>query len=237
MILHGLFGTSDNWQTIAKQLAKDYWVFIVDQRDHGRSAHTDGLDYERMAGDLAEFLEQQWIYESHIIGHSMGGKTAMQFAMNYPDLVEKLVVVDIAPKAYVGGHQAIFDALFALDLNTIESRKEADAFLADRIPDFGTRQFLLKNLTRDKEGGYRWKMNLPIIYESYQAILDQVKGEPFDKESLFIRGSRSNYIQAEDEPIIKDLFPNATLESIDAGHWVHAEKPKDLLQSIQKFLG
>lgn len=236
VILHGLFGTSDNWQTIAKQLAKDYWVFILDQRDHGRSPHTDGLDYERMAGDLAEFLEQQWIYEAHIIGHSMGGKTAMQFAMNYPDLVEKLVVVDIAPKTYIGGHQAIFDALFALDLEQIDSRKEADAFLAERITDYGTRQFLLKNLTREKEGGYRWKMNLPIIYESYQAILETVEGEVFDKESLFIRGSRSNYIQATDETLIKDFFPKAKIESIEAGHWVHAEKPKELLTSIQNFL-
>ena len=133
LILHGLFGTLDNWQTIAKQLATNYSVFIIDQRNHGRSPHMDELDYPLMAEDLYQFMETHWIYKAYIIGHSMGGKTAMQFALNYPDMVEKLVVVDIAPKTYEAGHQTIFEALFSLDLEKIESRKEADEVLQKKI--------------------------------------------------------------------------------------------------------
>ena len=177
IILHGLFGTLDNWQTIAKKLAANYSVYIVDQRNHGRSPHNAIFDYAVMADDLQVFMENQWIYEAHIIGHSMGGKTAMQFALTFPDLVNQLVVVDIAPKAYEGGHQAIFEALFSLDLSVIRNRKQADAILKEQVPDFGVRQFLLKNLTNDKKGGYKWKMNLPVIYQNYEQILAAINSE------------------------------------------------------------
>ncbi|MFK7978367.1 MAG: alpha/beta fold hydrolase [Saprospiraceae bacterium] len=238
IILHGLFGTLDNWQTIAKKLAENYLVYIVDQRNHGRSPHDTRFDYEAMADDLQVFMESQWIYEAHIIGHSMGGKTAMQFALNYPDLVNQLIVVDIAPKAYEGGHQAIFEALFSLDLSSIKNRKQADAALLAQIPDFGVRQFLLKNLTNDKKGGYKWKMNLPVIYENYQQILATIKSEDiFDNPTLFIRGGQSNYIVAEDLKQIKSLFPTAALTTVaGANHWVHAAAPKELLALVTNFL-
>jgi len=224
IILHGLFGTLDNWQTIAKKLATEYSVYIIDQRNHGRSPHDDRFDYVAMADDLQAFMENHWIYEAHIIGHSMGGKTAMQFALNYPDLVNQLIIVDIAPKS--------------LDLPSIKNRKQADAALLAQIPDFGVRQFLLKNLTNDKKGGYKWKMNLRVIYKNYGQILAAIASEDiFDKSTLFIRGGQSNYILDEDLTQIKSLFPAATLRTVEGtGHWVHAAAPTQLLKLVTSFL-
>ncbi len=238
IILHGLFGTLDNWQTIAKKLAEHYTVYIIDQRNHGRSPHDDAFDYTVMADDLQVFMESQWIYEAHVIGHSMGGKTAMQFALNYPDLVNQLVVVDIAPKAYEGGHQTIFEALLSLDLATITSRKEANELLQQKIEDFGVRQFLLKNLTRRKEGGFKWKMNLSVIHQNYAQILSAIESEDsFDNSTLFIRGGISDYVKEEDMANIKTLFPLAELATVaEAGHWVHATAPTILLELVNNFL-
>jgi pimeloyl-ACP methyl ester carboxylesterase len=238
IILHGLFGTLDNWQTIARQLSEEYLVYLVDQRNHGRSPHTDEFDYSLLAEDLRFFMENEGMSQATIVGHSMGGKTAMQFAINYPEMVTSLVVVDIAPKAYEGGHQVIFDALLGIDLTTIESRKMADEQLQAKIPDFGVRQFLLKNLTRDKEGGYHWKMNLPAIYKNYQNILDNIlTDEPYTEASLFIRGARSGYIKEADASLIKSIFSEAEIVTIpEAGHWVHAEAPKALLSTLKNFM-
>jgi len=219
IILHGLFGTLDNWQTIAKKLAKNYTVFIIDQRNHGRSPHIDHIDYPSMADDLQQFMESNWIYKSHVLGHSMGGKTVMQFALNYPDMVDKLVVVDIAPKKYEPRHQVIFDALLSMNLSEIKTRKEAENFLASRIEEYGVRQFLLKNLTRSKAGGFEWKMNLPIIYKHYQDILNDVDNEStFEGDTLFVDGEKSAHISEADIPLIKSRFPNAKIDTIaDAG--------------------
>lgn len=239
VILHGLFGTLDNWQTIAKTLAEHFTVYIVDQRNHGRSPHFETMNYTLMADDLREFMENNWMFKAHILGHSMGGKTAMQFAADHPEMVEKLIVVDIGPQTYPDGHQTIFEALFALDLSQIESRKDADEFLASRITDFGVRQFLLKNLTKDKEsGGYRWKMNLPVLHERYQDILTEIElSPPFHKDTLFVRGGRSNYVRDEDIPGIMAKFPNAQVKTIaEAGHWVHAEAADEFVQVIMDWL-
>ncbi|MEM9820207.1 MAG: alpha/beta fold hydrolase [Bacteroidota bacterium] len=238
IILHGLFGTLDNWQTIGKQLAEQYSVYLVDQRNHGRSPHHSDFNYAIMAEDLRHFMESQWIYKAHLIGHSMGGKTVMQFAMDFPDMIDRLIVVDIAPKAYAGGHQDIFNALHQLDLDQIEDRKTADAQLAKYIEDFGVRQFLLKNLMREKAGGYRWKMNLPVIEQHYQAILDTIPlTEAFEEKTLFIRGSRSKYISDDDWPKVLTHFPKAHLATVEgSGHWVHAEAPKALLKLVKEFL-
>lgn len=238
VILHGLFGTLDNWQTIAKALAETHTVYIVDQRNHGRSPHFSTMSYALMAEDLKEFMESHWIFKAHIIGHSMGGKTAMQFAADHPEMVDKLVIVDIGPQAYPGGHQEIFDALFALDLKKLDSRKEAAALLKPKIPDAGVRQFLLKNLTRDKSNGYRWKMNLPVIYENYNDILRAIEPDVhFERKTLFIRGGKSNYIRDQDIPVIKSKYPSAKVTTIEkAGHWVHAEAPEAFLQAVQAFL-
>ncbi len=237
IILHGLFGMLDNWQTIAKKLAENYTVFIIDQRNHGRSPHHPDFDYSLLAEDLHCFMEQQWIYQAHLIGHSMGGKTVMQFALDYPDFVEKMIVVDIAPKKYEGGHQLIFEALFDLDLEHIQNRKDAEQQLEVRIPQFGVRQFLLKNLTRKKEGGYTWKMNLDAIFNHYEDILDTIEGEPVEIPSLFIKGGLSNYIQKEDSSLIKKLFSHSNIITIEkSGHWVHAEQPDILLEHMKNFL-
>lgn len=238
IILHGLFGTLDNWQTIAKKLAEHYSVYIIDQRNHGRSPHVPELSYSLMADDLAEFMEQNWIYEAHIIGHSMGGKVAMQFALNYADMVNKLIVVDIGTEKNEPGHQLIFEALLGLELNQLKSRKDADEKMQSKIKDFGVRQFLLKNLTRNKEGSYQWKMNLGVIHENYENILDEVFGdEPFDRHCLFIKGGNSDYILEGDLNVIKQKFPIAELVTIEnAGHWVHAEAPEVLLSTVLNFL-
>jgi len=238
IILHGLFGMLDNWQTIARQLSEEYNVYLLDQRNHGKSPHTERFDYSDMAEDVSDFMEKEGILKAHIIGHSMGGKTAMQLALFYPEKIESLTVVDIAPKAYKGGHQEIFEALFSIDLPTIESRKDADEQLQATISNFGVRQFLLKNLTRQKTGGYAWKMNLPTIHESYTAILSAITSiDSFSGPVLFIRGGQSKYVADIDKFIIKDLFPAADIVTIEgAGHWVHAEKPTELLEAVRRFI-
>ena len=238
IILHGLFGTLDNWQTIAKKLAKEYSVYILDQRNHGRSPHDPELSYDLMAEDLAQFMEQNWIYKAHIIGHSMGGKTAMQFALNYDDMVDKLVIVDIGPQKNEPGHEIIFKALLGLNLSEVESRKDADQKLGKLVANFGERQFLLKNLTRTKDGDYTWKMNLEAIYNNYHKILEGVSGDvQFEGPALFIKGGRSDYISDDDFSSFLETFPNARLETIkNAGHWVHAEAPKELLSLVHTFL-
>ncbi|HFA51980.1 MAG TPA: alpha/beta fold hydrolase [Bacteroidetes bacterium] len=238
IILHGLFGMLDNWQTIAKKLAEDYSVYILDQRNHGRSPHADEHDYTCMAEDLRIFMEDHWIYKAHIMGHSMGGKTAMQFALDFPDMVDKLIVVDISPKAYPGGHHQIFEALLSLDLNKIKNRKQADAHLAKTISDPAIRLFLMKNLTRDKKGGYKLKMNLPVIFKHYKDILAPIDSTgTFDGPALFIRGGNSKHMEDGDEVLIKKMFPAAVIKTVKgAGHWVHAEAPAELLSLVKNFL-
>lgn len=238
LILHGLFGFSDNWQTIAKGLADHHLVVTPDLRNHGRSPHLPTHSYPEMAEDLKAFMEEKWMFHAAVIGHSMGGKAAMQLALNYPDMVEKLVVVDIAPGQAEDNHSGIFEALMGLDLSTMTDRKSAEAYLGERIPDLGTRQFLLKNITREENGTFAWKMNLPVLWKHFSDILAGVKGDQaFNKPTLFVRGSRSNYIQDNAWEGIKILFPQAELITIeDAGHWVHADKPQELLVVLKHFL-
>lgn len=237
LILHGLFGFSDNWQTIAKGLAATHTVVVPDLRNHGRSPHVAGHTYADLAEDVSKFLEDRWMFSTAVVGHSMGGKVAMQLALTQPDVVERLVVVDIAPRPGNDNQGDIFHALLQLDLSTITTRQEADAYLATHVPDFGTRQFLLKNLTREDDGRFSWKMNLPVLWQHYADILAPVQGEPFDKPTLFVRGSRSDYITDTDIPLIKSLFPQAEVVTIEAaGHWVHADQPAELLRVLQRFL-
>ncbi len=237
VILHGLFGFSDNWQTIAKALADHHLVITPDLRNHGRSPKAPTHSYPEMAEDLKVFLESHWIFKTALVGHSMGGKVAMEFALHHPDMVDRLVVVDIAPGQAEDNHSGIFRALLDLDLSRIGARQEAEAWLLPRIPDLGTRQFLLKNITRNADGTFAWKMNLPVLWKEYPRILEGVHGEPFDKPALFIRGSRSNYIRDTDFSSIQALFPQAEFATIeDAGHWVHADKPAELLSLLRRFL-
>lgn len=240
IILHGLFGALDNWQTVGKSLAEHYTVYLVDQRNHGRSPHHEEHTYAAMAEDLHHFMESHWIFKAHILGHSMGGKTAMAFAHLYPDMVDKLVVVDIAPKAYQGGHESIFKALQRLDLEKIDSRGDAEEALKASIDNLGIRQFLLKNLSRSKSGGYRWKMNLEALWNHYQDILGEppVQRSPYSGATLFVRGGQSDYIQDADAPLLEKHFPDSRLVTIEkAGHWVHAEAPEALQEELESFLG
>jgi pimeloyl-ACP methyl ester carboxylesterase len=237
IILHGLFGFSDNWQTIAKGLSGEHLVIVPDLRNHGRSPHLPTHSYPEMAEDLRAFMEEKWIFNAVVIGHSMGGKVAMQLALDHPDMVDKLVVVDMAPGKAVDNHSGIFEALMGMDLSQFSDRKQAEEYLAERVPDMGTRQFLLKNITRGDDGHFAWKMNLPVLWKHFPDILAPVSGpNPFDKPTLFVSGSRSNYIKDEDWPLIQSLFPQAKLVTIEgAGHWVHADKPAELLAVLSAF--
>lgn len=237
VILHGLFGFSDNWQTVAKALADQHLAITPDLRNHGRSPHLLTHSYPEMAEDLKQFLESHWIFTTNLIGHSMGGKVAMQFALDHPDMVEKLIVVDISPGAANDNHSDIFEALLALDLDKVTTRQQAEDFLKKHISNSGTLQFLLKNITRRKDGSYAWKMNLPVLWQEYPKILAGVSGPAFNKPTLFIRGSKSDYIKDSDFSLIKSLFPKAEIATIDgAGHWVHADKPAELLDLVRGFL-
>ena len=238
IIMHGLFGMLDNWQTIAKKLAEDYMVYLVDLRDHGKSEHTNEFNYPLLAQDIAEFLESQWIHEAYILGHSMGGKTALQLVKDFPDLVEKLIVVDIGVKSYKGGHEVILEALSSVPIDDVQTRKEVEAHLSRYISEPGIRLFLMKNLTRNKEGGYRWKMNLKLLIKHYQDILAGINfDEEVDTPTLFIRGRNSGYILDADIESLTSHFEDAEVQTIaNAGHWVHAEKPNELLEAIRSFL-
>ncbi len=237
VILHGLFGFSDNWQSIAKVLSEQHLVITPDLRNHGRSPHLHTHSYPEMAADLEAFMNERWMFSATYIGHSMGGKVAMQMALSQPDMVERLVVVDMEPGISVSNHDDIFDALFSLDLESIQTRQDAEAFLWTRIKDGGTLQFLLKNITRDADGKYTWKMNLDTLHRDYANILAPVEGPPFEKPALFIRGGNSDYIRDEEWPNVLRLFPNAQLATIDgAGHWVHADKPAELVETIRQFI-
>jgi esterase len=238
VILHGLFGSLDNWHTLATKFGKKFTVYTIDQRNHGLSPHSDEFDYNILADDLARFMNEHNIEAVTIIGHSMGGKTAMKFAEKYPQKINRLIVVDISPKPYNPGHDVIFDALKAVDLSKVQKRSDADEQLSEEIKEKPVRQFLLKNLTRNDAGGYRWKMNLESLEKNYDKIAGWEKlKEPFKKPTLFINGEKSKYITKEDEALIKEQFPATIIKTIEgAGHWVHAEKPEDFYNAVIGFV-
>jgi len=238
IILHGLFGSLDNWLSIAKELTDTYQIFLVDQRNHGMSPHSDEFNYGVMAEDLKEFIKEHNIDRPYILGHSMGGKTAMKFALQHGDMWEKLIVVDISPKAYPVHHDVILEGLSAIDVDALKSRGQADKKLAEYVSDFGTRQFLLKNLNRKKSGGFEWKINLPVIKDNIEIIGEGMEEQlAIEKDVLFIRGEKSDYIKNDDVILITQHFPNAKLETVkNAGHWVHAEQPEALLDIMKTFL-
>ncbi len=227
--MHGLFGASDNWHSIAMRLAESFHVFTVDQRNHGQSPHSDEMNYFLMADDVAELMKSRGLETAIVIGHSMGGKTAMQFALQFPERVEKLVVADMAPRAYASSHDKIFTALLALDLKLFSARQEIEDVLAPEIPNLALRRFLLKNLGRNSEGGFFWKINLRGLFKNYGHLREPVSGAaPFTRPTLFIRGSNSNYINPDDEALIHELFPHAEIQAIaGAGHWLHAEQRRN----------
>jgi pimeloyl-ACP methyl ester carboxylesterase len=238
LILHGLFGYSDNWQTLGKKFAQDHQVFLIDQRNHGRSPHSEEFNYGLMAQDLLELIEEHQLEAPAIMGHSMGGKTAMTFALQHPDRLSRLIVVDIAPKEYPIRHDGILDALLAVDLSQVSSRDEADAQLARGIDHPAVRQFLLKNLYRREDNSFAWRPNLPAIDRNLDYVSAAIEAaRPFDKPTLFIDGGKSYYIRPEDHDLIRQLFPNAQIETVpEAGHWVHAEAPQKVYELVRAFL-
>ena len=249
IILHGLFGSSDNWLTISKTIAAEgYHVFSVDQRNHGQSPRDEGFDYDSMATDLHEFITEHQLEAPVLVGHSMGGKTVMQFAMNYRNspenqLFSKVVVVDIAPKFYPVHHSDILRGLSAVDLETLTNRNVADATLSQFEPSFTVRQFLLKNLYRTgtpdrPDGRFDWRINLPVIAREIHGIGEELNHpRTVTEPTLFIRGSESGYIADSDLPGIQKLFPNSRVVTIEgAGHWVQAEKPAEFLQTLLIFI-
>ena len=245
VILHGLFGMSDNWLTIGKELSKNYSVFLVDQRNHGQSPHSDVFNYKVMSDDLFEFANEHHLNKAIIIGHSMGGKTAMQFSIEHPEKINKLIVVDIAPKYYSHHHQEIINALLSMDLSKIKSRKEAEEQLSLKIKDESTKQFLLKNLywlpcakaSRSAES-LGWRFNLETLSKNKDVVGEAInENNHFDKPTLFVKGEKSDYILDEDMSLIKKIFPKAELITIpNSGHWVHADNPKEFLKDLVNFI-
>lgn len=238
IILHGLLGSLDNWQTIAKQLSSTHQVYIIDQRNHGRSPHTDEMNYELLVQDVVEFCAQQQILKTTVIGHSMGGKTAMLLALLHPELIDKLFVVDIAPTFYDGGHESILFAMAEAPLKSTDRREDIDKFLQPRIHDFGVRQFILKNLSRNEKGQFEWKCNFEALILNYRLLMDFPKVEKqFSDKTYFIKGEASNYINQDNWDACDQYFPNNEIIEIEnAGHWVHADNPTRFLEKINQLL-
>ncbi|WP_350292835.1 alpha/beta fold hydrolase [uncultured Croceitalea sp.] len=239
LILHGFLGMSDNWKTLGNLYAKNgFQVHLIDQRNHGKSFHSENFDYETLANDLKSYMANHNIPKANLIGHSMGGKTAMQFACSNPKLVEKLIVADIAPKYYPPHHSEIINGLVALNLETIASRSEADNALASHISNMGIRQFLLKNLYWVEKGKLGLRFNLPVLQYKMEEIGENISSTAtFTGETLFLRGDKSEYILQNDFDTIKIHFPKATISTIsNAGHWLHAENPKEFFSKTLDFL-
>lgn len=239
LIIHGFLGMSDNWKTIGGQFAADgFQVHLLDLRNHGKSFHSDEFSYEAMVQDVYDYCKAHNLEKVNVIGHSMGGKTAMLFAVTYPEMVEKLIVADIGPKFYPQHHQIIFEALNAVDFSKKPNRNEVEEIISQYITDFGTRQFLLKNLYWLEPGQLAFRFNLAVFNANKDAI-----GKPlpdnsvFDKQTLFIRGGNSDYVLDEDFDNIKRHFPDVEFETIpNAGHWLHAENPKLFYEMTSSFL-
>ena len=249
VILHGLYGSSDNWISIARKLEDRFIVFIPDLRNHGQSPHTSTHTYQDMVDDLYQFFIDHHIQKATVLGHSMGGKLAMMFAAEYPELITGLIVADIAPKNYnseskpfktVLQHELILELMEELNLVAVISRKEIDYFLSEKVKDNTLRQFLLKNIHRNKEGDFEWKINVPVLRHALNSITSEVNSEWFaDRQPIlsypvtFIRGLNSDYITDQDIPAIKEIYPEAQIVDIpEAGHWLHAEQPEKFVEAV-----
>ena len=252
IIVHGLYGASDNWVKIGKMLSNHFEVYIIDQRNHGRSPHHAVHNYEEMRNDLYDFMDVHNIKKALLLGHSMGGKTVMFFAHKYPERVNGLIVVDIAPKSYAMvnasfkktvDHDTILSALLSVDFDLVKTRNDVDNFLSPTISSSRIRQFLMKNLHRNKDKTLKWSLNLNALRSNLEEILDGMNEKEFEKGNsitgfpvLFIRGANSNYILDSDIGLINKIFPYAEIVSIkDSGHWLHAEQPDLLFHSVEDF--
>lgn len=238
-ILHGIFGMKDNWHYIAGKLAEEFTVVTCDARNHGKSFHDHDMSYDLMADDLAGLMETLGHGRAMVMGHSMGGKTAMKFSARYPDNLDKLIVVDIALKAYQPGHIPYFKAFETIDFTVIQSRSEAEQAFMPYAPDPSVRQFLLKNLEPVPGGGYKPRFNLPAIKEFYEESIGEISLPIpcWDGPTLFIHGSDSTYLTDSDKPAILNAFPHAIFREVSrAGHWVHADNPEEFLTLLRHFI-
>ena len=235
IILHGFFASSRNWRQVAEKLAAKFHVYVLDMRNHGASPHHPVMDYPSMAADLLQFMDDQNLTAAAILGHSMGGKVAMWFALNHPERVHKLIVADIAPVSYTHCFNKLIAALKALPLHDISNRKQAELLLAADIPELSYRQFLLQNLIL-KEGGYCWRVDLDIFQQAaphISAFPDIASVKPFTGKALFLAGADSAFVKADD---IKTLFPGAELSVIaDAEHWLHVQQPEVFVERVERF--
>ncbi|MCK0155990.1 alpha/beta fold hydrolase [Cellulophaga sp. F20128] len=239
LILHGFLGMSDNWKSLGLKYAEaGLQVHLIDQRNHGKSFHAAAFNYDILANDIKEYIAQNQLENCIVLGHSMGGKTAMQLACSYPDLVSKLLIADIAPKYYPAHHHDIINGLQALDLNTITSRTAASEALSRHIANKGVRQFLLKNLYWIEKGKLAFRFNLEVLADRMEEIGENIGASAiYNKPTLFLRGDKSEYISPQDEDLIKRHFPKATITTIsNAGHWLHAENPKEFLEKSLIFI-
>lgn len=239
VIIHGFLGMNDNWKSLGTQFAaQGFQVHALDLRNHGKSFHSSDFSYEIMAEDIKQYCEFHHLKDVVLLGHSMGGKVAMLFASTYPDLVSKLIVADIGPKYYPPHHQTILEGLNAIDFSEKPSRSDAEEILSTYIKDFGTRQFLLKNLYWETPEQLAFRFNLPVFIEKIDVVGTALPFEnTFSKPTLFLRGDKSNYIQDADFETIRYHFPDSRIETIkNAGHWLHAENPKDFYDTVMRFL-
>jgi pimeloyl-ACP methyl ester carboxylesterase len=249
IILHGLYGSSDNWLTIGKELSSDWEVYLVDLRNHGNSPHSDRHTYSLMKLDLLEFIDRHDIEKAVFIGHSMGGKVAMAFSAEFPDRIKSMIVIDIGPKSYHSltgyspqaiEHMNILNAMQSIDFSVVKKREDIDAQLEVYIKSSRIRNFLMKSIKRERDNSFSWKINIPVLIKELPSMLEGVgytaqgiSGFPV----LFIKGENSDYISDEDIPAIKNLFPGAEFITIpDAGHWLHAERPELVIKTLREFL-
>lgn len=248
IILHGLFGSSDNWFSLSKVFANKFRVFTIDQRNHGQSPHSDEHDYKLLTEDLEEFINEHQLANPIILGHSMGGKTAMNFAIKCPDKTGKLIVVDIMPKVYPLHHDHILGGMKSLDLASLQSRAEAETILSKQIPKVDERQFIMKNLARSpsrsasaeqggEQKGFEWKINLESLNNNIGRMGEALQYEgQYTGPTLFIKGAKSNYYKQGDEATVAKYFPNAKWVTMETGHWVQAEKPKEFEEIVLNWL-
>ncbi len=238
LVFHGLFGMLDNWGSFGKEMGELFPVHLIDLRNHGKSFHSEEMTHETLSNDILHYIEFHNLQKVNLLGHSLGGKAVMQFAINYPVKVEKLIVVDITPKAYPPHHQGIIKALESVDFSKANSRKDVEEVLQEYIPQKSVIQFLTKNLYWTDEKTLNWRFNLKTLAEKYsEFVSNAIKFGVFSGETLFIAGAKSNYILPQDQFQIKQQFPQASIVKIEnAGHWVQAENPQDFAEVVKDFI-
>lgn len=237
IILHGLLGTSDNWQTLGKRFADSHHVHLLDQRNHGRSDHTAEHNYAAMADDLLHYMDTVGLDKIALLGHSMGAKTALTFADQHPDRIHALVIADMAARAYSPHHQAIFEALGEAPVATAESRFEIEQFLLGKLNEASMVSFLMKNLKRSRSSGFQWRPNISVLHSALDSIVARVPLEINTTPTLVIYGGESNYVSSDDVDEFEDRCMQLEIHRIDgAGHWLHASHPEEFYAVVNAFL-